>query len=209
MAYLWLKALHPSFTGKKRKHFQHSFDKKNNDTYFCIKIFKTECCRIYKWLYVPSSSEQNAHSTNPPVTTQIHVSAKMFTEARFLPLKLLSFSRQKNAEAARYFVLPCKPLEAELLVMRNGWGEGVAWKPPDMHNTGRVVWRNTSSGQTAKPLNIPQKHIFFFISLLHIFAYININDTLKYTLARFELWLVKFNFRQLHIQHYFFIDNGP
>lgn len=78
----------------------------------------------------------------------------MFTEAHFLPLKLLSFSGQKNAEAARYFVLPCKLLAAELLVMRNGGG-GVSgiWKPPDMHNTGRVEWSSSSFGQTDKPLN--------------------------------------------------------
>lgn len=163
--------------------------KRNNDAYFWIQIFKTEICRMYKWLGLPSSSKQNAQSTNPCVTTQIHVSAKMFTEAHFLPLTLLSFSGQKNADAAHYFVLPCKLLVAELLVMRKGGG-GVVWKWPDMHNTKRVIWLRASflrpNWQASKPFILP------------ILA--GITNTLKHTLARFKLRLVEFNFRKLHIQ---------
>jgi len=42
-----------------------------------------------------------------------------FTGAHFLPLKQVNFKRGNNAETARYFVLPRKPLLAQLLVMRN------------------------------------------------------------------------------------------
>lgn len=41
-------------------------------------------------------------STDLRVATRIHVSAKRFAEAHFLPLKQLSFSGERNADTARY-----------------------------------------------------------------------------------------------------------